>query len=208
MEFVVGQQRLAIIEEHKGQVQRKVVRAAKERQKKKFDTLVSKQSSQRKPDERHVVNLSSKQLTTPQLQVLSRGSFVPSSSLRPTLWLVWRLPSHSPASLRGRPPKPELVSPTVGLSDSHIRNSHQFAQFITTQNVPDSEVLVSFDVVSLFTCVPTFQAIQVTRDHLMNGPSLPDRPSLTVDDICSLQLCLEATYLAFEGEVYRQIHGT
>ena len=77
LEFVVGQQRLAIIEEHKGQVQEKVASAAKERQK-KFDTLVSKQSSQRKPDERHVVNLSSKQLTTPQLQVLSRGlNFAP-----------------------------------------------------------------------------------------------------------------------------------
>ena len=30
-----------------------------------------------------------------------------------------------------------------------------------------------------------------------------------MDDICSLlQLCLEATYLAFEGKVYQQIHGT
>ena len=48
-----------------------------------------------------------------------------------------------------------------------------------------------------------------TRDRLMNDPSLPDRSNLTVDDICSLlQLCLEATYLAFEGKVYRQIHGT
>ena len=102
-----------------------------------------------------------------------------------------------------------LLSPIVGLSDSHVRNSQQFAQFITTQNVPDSEVLVSFDVVSLFTRVPTSRAIQVTRDRLMNDPSLPDRTSLTVDDICSLlQLCLEATYLVFEGKVYRQIHGT
>ena len=102
-----------------------------------------------------------------------------------------------------------LLSPIVGLSDSHVRNSQPFAQFITTQNVSDSEVLVSFDVVSLFTRVPTSRAIQVTRDRLMNDPSLPDRTSLTVDDICSLlQLCLEATYLAFEGKVYRQIHGT
>ena len=89
-----------------------------------------------------------------------------------------------------------LLSPIVGLSDSYVRNSQQIAQFITTQNVPDSEVLVSFDVVSHFTCVPTSRAIQVTCDHLMNDPSLPDRTSLTVDDICSLlQLCLEATFL-------------
>ena len=68
---------------------------------------------------------------------------------------------------------------------------------------------MSFDVVSLFTHVPTSQAIQVTCDRLMNDSSLTDRTSLAVDDICSLlQLCLEATYLAFEGKVYRQIHGT
>ena len=101
-----------------------------------------------------------------------------------------------------------LLSPIVGLSDSHVRNSQQIAQFITNQNVPDSEVLVSFDVVSLFSHVPTTRAIQVTRDHLMNDPSLPYRTLLTVYDICSLfQLCLEATYLAFKGKVYRQIHG-
>lgn len=62
---------------------------------------------------------------------------------------------------------------------------------------------------SLFTCVPTTHAIQVSHERLKNDPSLPDRTSLTVDDICSLHsLCLKATYLAFEGKVYRQIHGT
>ena len=65
-----------------------------------------------------------------------------------------------------------LLSPIVGLSDSQVRNSQQFAQFITTQNVPDSEVLVSFDVVSLFTHAPTSQAIQVTCDRLINDSSL------------------------------------
>ena len=330
-----------------------MARAAKERQKKKFDTLVSKQSSQRKPYERQVVNLSSKQLTTPQLQVVSRGlnftptpKFIPKAHIvasveaaitqsnvtegeatkarvgvinalshaklpptnihpqeakavkelakdddivilpadkgratvvtdrkdysakmltmlgdRDTYQLMAKDPTtslenrmnsvllrlrregrlsetyyHLRSSAAGVPRlyglpkvhKPDiplrpivsfvsspsqflasLLSPIVGLSDSHVRNSQQFAQFITIQNVPDSEVLVSFDAVSLFSRVPASQAIQVTRDCLMNDPSLPDRTSLTVDDICSLlQLCLEATYLAFEGKVYRQIHGT
>ena len=89
LEFIVGKQRLSTIEEHKGQVQEKVARAAKESQKKKFDALVSKQSSQQKPDERHVVNLSSKQLTTPQLQVLSRGlNFAPTPKFIPKAHIV------------------------------------------------------------------------------------------------------------------------
>ena len=66
-----------------------MARAAKERQKKKFDALVSKQSSQQKPNERHVVNLSSKQLTTPQLQVLSRGlNFAPTPKFIPKAHIV------------------------------------------------------------------------------------------------------------------------
>ena len=42
-----------------------------------------------------------------------------------------------------------------------------------------------------------------------DDPSLSDRTSLTVEDICSLlKLCLEATYLSFRGKIYQQVHGT
>ena len=78
-----------------------------------------------------------------------------------------------------------------------------------TQKLRDTEFLVSFDVVSLFTRVPTTRAIQVTRERLLGDLSLSDRTSLTVEDICSLlKLCLEATYLSFRGKIYQQVHGT
>ena len=71
------------------------------------------------------------------------------------------------------------------------------------------DVLVSFDVVSLFTHVPTARAIQVSRDRLEKDSTLPERTSLSVNDICDLlSLCLDATYLSFEGKIYKQIHGT
>ena len=102
-----------------------------------------------------------------------------------------------------------LLSAIVGLSDHHVRNSQHFVQFVSTQKLRDTEVLVSFDVVSLFTRVPTTCAIQVTRERLLGDSSLSDRTSLTVEDICSLlKLCLEATYLSFRGRIYQQVHGT
>ena len=89
LEFVVGQQQFATIEGHKGQVQKKVAYTVKEREKKTFNMIVLKQSSQRKRDELHVVNLSSKQLTTPQLQVLSRGlNFAPTPKFIPKVYIV------------------------------------------------------------------------------------------------------------------------
>ena len=91
----------------------------------------------------------------------------------------------------------------------HVRNSQQFAEFITSQQLPSTEVLVSFDVVSLFTRVPTPLAVRVSRKRLENDPTLPQRTSLSVDEICSLlNLCLDATYLMFDGQVYQQVHGT
>ena len=60
-----------------------------------------------------------------------------------------------------------LLSPIVGLSDHHVRNSQHFTQFVTTQKLRDTEVLVSFDVVSLFTRVLTTRAIQVTHERLL-----------------------------------------
>jgi hypothetical protein len=51
----------------------------------------------------------------------------------------------------------------------------------------ENEVLVSFDVVSLFTNIPTDLAIDVARRRLLADETLPDRTNLTVD---SLITCL------------------
>ena len=51
--------------------------------------------------------------------------------------------------------------------------------------------------------------MEVCHEQLENDPSLSQKTSFSVDDICSLlSLCLEATYLLFEGRVYQQIQGT
>ena len=60
---------------------------AKNRQ--KFDALLLKKRLKQKPDEQFVVNLSSKQLTMPQMQVLSRGlNFAPTPRFIPKAHIV------------------------------------------------------------------------------------------------------------------------
>ena len=76
-----------------------------------------------------------------------------------------------------------LLSPCVGLANHHVRNSGQFAEFIVTQTLEDTDVLVSFDAVSLFAHVPTACALQVLHERLENDPTLAERTSLSVDDI-------------------------
>ena len=102
-----------------------------------------------------------------------------------------------------------LLAPLVGQTSSYVKNSKSFAEFITTQALMEEEILVSFDVVSLFICIPTGLAVQVAHWKLEEDPSLPGRTDLSVDDIVGLlNLCLDATFLSFRGKVYRHVHGT
>lgn len=88
LEFIVSQQHFASVECHKEEVQTKFSTVSKERQK-KFDALLSKQNLRQKPDKCRVVNLSSKQLTTPQVQVLARGlNFAPAPRCIPQAHIV------------------------------------------------------------------------------------------------------------------------
>ena len=64
--------------------------------------------------------------------------------------------------------------------------SRAFAESIVTQKLGPGETLVSFDVVSLFTCIPTDLAVKVARQRLEDDPSLVDWMKLRVDDIVTL----------------------
>ena len=64
-------------------------RVCKECQKKKFDALLSRQTLERQPSDRHVVNLSSRKLNASQRQALSRGlNFAPSPQFIPKVHIV------------------------------------------------------------------------------------------------------------------------
>ena len=66
-----------------------------------------------------------------------------------------------------------------------------------------------FDVVSLFTKVPTDLAIKITRERLQDDHILADKTALTIDDITRLlEFCLQATYFSFRGRYHQQIFGT
>ena len=70
-------------------------------------------------------------------------------------------------------------------------------------------VLWSFDVVSLFTNVPVELACRVAEERLSTDETLGDYMSLLSDQILSLlQFCLNATYLACQGQYYQQTFGT
>ena len=73
----------------------------------------------------------------------------------------------------------------------------------------DGEVLVSFDVVSLFTNVPVDLALRVAEQRLRQDDTLADCTALKVEEVVQLlEFCLNATCFAFRGSFFQQTFGT
>ncbi|XP_059066646.1 uncharacterized protein LOC131857886 [Cryptomeria japonica] len=89
----------------------------------------------------------------------------------------------------------KLISPLVGNSNSFIKDSNQFVQFIKDTKLDPQDTLVSFDVVSLFTKVTILDSIEIVKLKVN-------------EDIASLvELCLRSTFFAFQGVIYEQVDG-
>lgn len=101
-----------------------------------------------------------------------------------------------------------IISPLVGRTERTVKNSNEFIKYLPSCSWQTNEVMVSFDVVSLFTKVPIELAIEVIREHLNNDADLPNRTHLSINDIIDLlRFCLESTDFTFHGKYYHQCYG-
>ena len=101
-----------------------------------------------------------------------------------------------------------LISPLAGRTDSHVKNSKHFVEMMSGLRIEDDEMLVSFDVSSLFTNVPVDEAVRVIHDRLQNDVTLCDRTTLSPDRVAELlEVCLRSTYFCYGGTFYEQQEG-
>ena len=92
-------------------------------------------------------------------------------------------------------------------TEFHVNNSAHFAQEIQDTTLED-DVVVSFDVVSLFTRVPVDKAIDVINSKLELDEELGARTTLSREQICYLtKTCLQTTYFQFQDSFYEQVEG-
>lgn len=101
-----------------------------------------------------------------------------------------------------------IASPLTGETDSYVKDSRHFKQIMTEEKLEPEELLVSFDVTSLFTNIPVDEAVEVTRMLLQGDETLGERTALSAENIAELlKLCLKSTYFRFEGKFYEQKEG-
>ena len=83
-----------------------------------------------------------------------------------------------------------------------------FTKQVANQEITEDEVMLSFDVVSLFTVISADKACVYIRKKLDEDTTLHSRTKLTTDEIISLlEFTLSNNYFMFNDSVYKQIHG-
>ena len=90
--------------------------------------------------------------------------------------------------------------------DLILKNSYQFCSLIKNHRIPTGYKLVSFDIVSLFTCLPQdflLDCIKQKWDDINKHTQLSQEEFLE-----GVDLCLSNSYLQFQGNYYLQVNGT
>ncbi|KAG5891991.1 hypothetical protein JTB14_007739 [Gonioctena quinquepunctata] len=89
-----------------------------------------------------------------------------------------------------------------------LLNTPHFLEKLDELQIQDGDLLVSFDVESLFTNVPIDKTLEIVKKRLENDTSLKTRTKLDVSAIIELlKLCTEKTYFQFKNEFYQQEFG-
>ena len=127
--------------------------------------------------------------------------------------------SHKPG-LPLRPVVPNMTAPTYNLSKFvgkiiqmsinskyNVKDSFEFCDFINTVILPENYILVSLDVISLFTCIPKDL---VCHDIIQHWDEIrPNAENINLDLFLEItDLCIEASYFMFDGKIYKQTFGT
>ena len=73
------------------------------------------------------------------------------------------------------------------LKEQHTHSSKSFSAFMCQQKIEPEEIMVSFDVTSLYTTIPIDQALLIIKDLPENDDKLADRTLLSPRQILDLQ---------------------
>ncbi|XP_042202209.1 uncharacterized protein LOC121852182, partial [Callorhinchus milii] len=94
----------------------------------------------------------------------------------------------------------DTLLPFTGKTSSAVLNSTQLVSMVKDMVLSPDDILVSFDVVSLFTKVPVPDTLTIIEDLVQHGLN-SDVPAL-------VRHCLTNTYFTRNGTFYKQNEGT
>ena len=126
----------------------------------------------------------------------------PDVPLRPITCMM-DSPAHKTAAYLTK-----VISPVLGKSEYTVKNSAAFVGELQTLTLTPEDRLVSFDVTSLFTRVPTAEAVDIICRKLDEDETLADRCELPVQCIRFLmEECLKCSYFKCQERYFLQLEG-
>lgn len=86
-----------------------------------------------------------------------------------------------------------------------IKNSIEFAKRIKETTINDDEVLISFDVESLFPSIPLKKALAALKTHLENQDITSEQLNIYMQ---AAEMCMEMNYFTFRDQFFKIDTGT
>ena len=101
----------------------------------------------------------------------------------------------------------EIISPLTGKSSLYVKKFTHFLERIVNTPIYSNQ-MVSLDVISLFTKVPTDETLTVLWDRLAADLWLEERASIPIDNLMEmLTFCVETTNFEMGSDTYWQEEG-
>ncbi|GJQ66008.1 hypothetical protein Trydic_g4100 [Trypoxylus dichotomus] len=91
------------------------------------------------------------------------------------------------------PPSPPIIPHNTSIS--FVKNSEHFIEILQRHEITKEDLLISFDVESLFTNVPVEETLDIIKQQLIPKGLQPDLINLA-------RLWFTSTYFLWDGEFY------
>ena len=102
----------------------------------------------------------------------------------------------------------DILAPLVGKNSFALKNSADLVKQLGGCKLDETDILVSFDVTALFTCVPVDKSLDVIFDKVARDTTLSARTKLSPTQVRDLlAICLKTTYFLYDGVIYSQVEG-
>ncbi|XP_062558073.1 uncharacterized protein LOC134222944 [Armigeres subalbatus] len=154
-----------------------------------------------------------------ELKLVDRATEMRLKTYKATSPRIYGAPKAHKEGLPLRPVVPCMTSPSYTLSQFvgkiiqksivgryNVTDSFSFCQLINNVQLPPDYVLISLDVVSLFTCIPKGLVI---RDVIDNWDNIKKNTDINLDLFLEItEFCIDCSYFRFKGKYFQQVCGT
>ena len=101
-----------------------------------------------------------------------------------------------------------ILKTYVKHENNDTKNSTTFSNYIRNVPIEDDEIMVSFDVTSLYTNIPIIDTLNIIKDYVHSNDQFARKTAIPQDKFHDLvNLVLTTTWYTFNSQFYQQTDG-